>query len=120
MKKKEMGICQETLAKRKPEGLIDLDGDNVITIEDETLFDSDDFDSDGDGMSNFMERAFGGDSLSSDSKKIFQGQLIREMESKELLFNDTVQNIIRRVLNILWRLVLICELGPQLVLPKLT
>ena len=34
------------------------------------MFDSDDTDSDGDGMSNFMERAFGGDSLSSDAKSV--------------------------------------------------
>ncbi len=59
------------MAKKNLKGLIDLDGDNVITIEDaKLLFDSDDFDSDGDGMSNFMERAFGGDSLSSDAKSV--------------------------------------------------
>ena len=46
-----------------------MDGDGSISIEDaKLLFDSDDFDSDGDGISNFMERAFGGDSLSSDAK----------------------------------------------------
>ena len=32
------------------------------------LFDSDNYDSDGDGISNLMERAFGGDSLTNDSK----------------------------------------------------
>jgi hypothetical protein len=34
------------------------------------LFDSDDFDSDGDGVSNLLERAFGGDSLSNDARDI--------------------------------------------------
>ncbi|MEC7799905.1 MAG: hypothetical protein VX609_01310, partial [Verrucomicrobiota bacterium] len=34
------------------------------------LFDSDGYDSDGDGVSNLLERAFGGDSLSNDSKSI--------------------------------------------------
>ena len=34
------------------------------------LFDSDNFDSDGDGLSNLEERAFGGDSLGNDSRDI--------------------------------------------------
>ena len=34
------------------------------------LFDSDGYDSDGDGVSNLLERAFGGDSLSNDAKSI--------------------------------------------------
>ena len=34
------------------------------------LFDSDDYDSDGDGVSNLLERAFGGDSLSNDARDI--------------------------------------------------
>ena len=34
------------------------------------LFDSDAYDSDGDGVSNLLERAFGGDSLSNDSRDI--------------------------------------------------
>ena len=34
------------------------------------LFDSDAYDSDGDGVSNLLERAFGGDSLSNDAKSI--------------------------------------------------
>jgi hypothetical protein len=62
-------FARKLFSKKTLKGLIDLDGDNVITIEDaKLLFDSDDFDSDGDGISNFMERAFGGDSLSSDAK----------------------------------------------------
>jgi hypothetical protein len=62
-------FARKLFSKKTLKGLIDLDGDNAITIEDaKLLFDSDDFDSDGDGISNFMERAFGGDSLSSDAK----------------------------------------------------
>ena len=34
------------------------------------LFDGDSFDSDGDGVSNLLERAFGGDSLSNDARSI--------------------------------------------------
>ena len=34
------------------------------------MFDSDGYDSDGDGVSNLLERAFGGDSLSNDAKSI--------------------------------------------------
>jgi hypothetical protein len=62
-------FTRKLLSKAALKGLIDLDGDGSITTADaELLFDSDDYDSDGDGMSNFMERAFGGDSLSNDSK----------------------------------------------------
>jgi len=62
-------FTRKLLSKAALKGLIDLDGDGSITAADaELLFDSDDYDSDGDGMSNFMERAFGGDSLSNDSK----------------------------------------------------
>jgi hypothetical protein len=62
-------FTRKLLSKAALKGLIDLDGDGSITVSDaELLFDSDDYDSDGDGMSNFMERAFGGDSLSNDSK----------------------------------------------------
>jgi hypothetical protein len=62
-------FARKLFSKKTLKGLIDLDGSGSITIEDaKLLFDSDDFDSDGDGISNFMERAFGGDSLSSDAK----------------------------------------------------
>jgi hypothetical protein len=62
-------FARKLFSKKTLKGLIDLDGDNAITVNDaKLLFDSDDFDSDGDGISNFMERAFGGDSLSSDAK----------------------------------------------------
>jgi hypothetical protein len=62
-------FARKLLKKSSLKGLIDLDDDGSITLNDaKLLFDSDDFDSDGDGISNFMERAFGGDSLSSDAK----------------------------------------------------
>jgi hypothetical protein len=62
-------FARKLFAKKNLKGLIDLDGSGSITIEDaKLLFDSDDVDSDGDGVSNFMERAFGGDSLGSDAK----------------------------------------------------
>jgi hypothetical protein len=67
--KERTKFARKLFAKKNLKGLIDLDGSGSITIEDaKLLFDSDEFDSDGDGMSNFMERAFGGDSLSSDAK----------------------------------------------------
>jgi hypothetical protein len=69
--KERTKFARKLLAKKDLKGLMDLDGSGSITIEDaELLFDSDEFDSDGDGMSNFMERAFGGDSLSSDAKSV--------------------------------------------------
>ena len=69
--KERAKFARKLLAKKNLKGLIDLDGSGSITIEDaKLLFDSDEFDSDGDGMSNFMERAFGGDSLSSDAKSV--------------------------------------------------
>ena len=67
--KEQTKFARKLLAKKNLKGLIDLDGDGSITIEDaKLLFDSDEFDSDGDGINNFMERAFGGDSLGSDAK----------------------------------------------------
>ena len=69
--KERTKFARKLFAKKNLKGLIDLDGSGSITIEDaKLLFDSDEFDSDGDGMSNFMERAFGGDSLSSDAKSV--------------------------------------------------
>ena len=43
------------------------------------LFDSDNYDSDGDGISNLMERAFGGDSLTNDSKSIMPRSIRKKM-----------------------------------------
>jgi hypothetical protein len=76
-------FARKLFAKKNLKGLIDLDGSGSITINDaKLLFDSDDFDSDGDGMSNFMERAFGGDSLSSDAKTTLP-RSIRQKDGKQ-------------------------------------
>ena len=76
-------FARKLFAKKNLKGLIDLDGSGSITIDDaKLLFDSDDFDSDGDGMSNFMERAFGGDSLSSDAKTTLP-RSIRQKDGKQ-------------------------------------
>ena len=48
------------------------------------LFDSDNYDSDGDGISNLMERAFGGDSLTNDSKSIMP-RAIRKKDGYEYI-----------------------------------
>jgi hypothetical protein len=50
----------------------------------EALFNSDNYDSDGDGVSNALERAFGGDSLSNDSRNT----LPRPIKSKPAAYND--------------------------------
>jgi hypothetical protein len=50
----------------------------------EALFNSDNYDSDGDGISNALERAFGGDSLSNDSRNT----LPRPIKSKPALLSD--------------------------------
>ena len=48
------------------------------------LFDNDNYDSDGDGISNALERAFGGDSLNNDSRS----NLPRSVKSKPSLYKD--------------------------------
>ena len=69
--KERTKFARKLAAKKNLKGLIDLNGDgSVNALDAELMFDSDDTDSDGDGMSNFMERAFGGDSLSSDAKSV--------------------------------------------------
>jgi len=67
--KERTKFARKLATKKDLKGLIDLNGDGSVNhLDAELMFDSDDTDSDGDGMSNFMERAFGGDSLSSDAK----------------------------------------------------
>ncbi|MDG1324183.1 MAG: hypothetical protein P8P49_00340, partial [Opitutales bacterium] len=61
-------------------------------LDAELMFDSDDTDSDGDGMSNFMERAFGGDSLSSDAKYILP-RSINKKDGKQRISFQKYQNI---------------------------
>ena len=57
------------MLKRMGNKLDDFDGDGDSDIEDaKFLFDSDHVDSDGDGVSNLLERAFGGDSLTNDRR----------------------------------------------------
>jgi hypothetical protein len=67
--KERTKFARKLAAKKDLKGLIDLNADGSVNhLDAELMFDSDETDSDGDGMSNFMERAFGGDSLSSDAK----------------------------------------------------
>ena len=57
------------MLKRLGGKLDDFNGDGSSNIEDaKFLFDSDHVDSDGDGVSNLLERAFGGDSLTNDRR----------------------------------------------------
>ena len=51
------------------------------------LFDSDAYDSDGDGVSNLLERAFGGDSLSNDSRDILPKRF-----TKKLMLRGTMRD----------------------------
>ena len=63
--------------------MIDLNNDGSINIEDAKLmFDADEADSDGDGVNNFMERAFGGDSLGRDADK-FMPRPINKKDGKQ-------------------------------------
>ena len=63
-------FARRLATKKDLKGLIDLNNDGSINIEDAKLmFDADEADSDGDGVNNFMERAFGGDSLGRDADK---------------------------------------------------
>jgi hypothetical protein len=53
----------ETNALSRISSKLGISGDKAIA-----LFNSDNYDSDGDGVSNLLERAFGGDSLGNDSR----------------------------------------------------
>ena len=50
----------DALSNASPRG---ISGEKALA-----LFNSDNYDSDGDGVSNLLERAFGGDSLGNDSR----------------------------------------------------
>ena len=52
------------------------------------LFDSDNYDSDGDGVSNLLERAFGGDSLSNDGKSVLPRAIRKKDGYEYLMFNQ--------------------------------
>jgi len=73
------------MLKRMGNKLDDFDGDGDSDIEDaKFLFDSDHFDSDGDGVSNLLERAFGGDSLSNDRRSALP-RTINKKDGKQRL-----------------------------------
>ncbi|NDB65803.1 MAG: hypothetical protein EB168_09070, partial [Euryarchaeota archaeon] len=63
-------IKTEALSRRMPAGVT---GAKAIA-----LFDSDSYDSDGDGVSNLLERAFGGDSLGNDSRDAKPAPIIKD------------------------------------------
>ena len=76
-------FARRLATKKDLKGLIDLNNDGSINIEDAKLmFDADEADSDGDGVNNFMERAFGGDSLGRDADK-FMPRPINKKDGKQ-------------------------------------
>ncbi|MFL2914388.1 MAG: BspA family leucine-rich repeat surface protein [Opitutales bacterium] len=78
-------FARKLSAKKNLVGLIDLNGDgSVNALDAELMFDSDDFDSDGDGVNNFLERALGGDSLLNDRQEILP-QTINMGDGKQRL-----------------------------------
>ena len=80
-------FVRKMLSKSTLKGLIDLDGSGSIDANDaKLLFDSDDYDSDGDGMSNFLERAFGGDSLSNDLRAAKPRPIMKKDGKQRLSF----------------------------------
>jgi hypothetical protein len=87
---KERDKFAKRLATKKTlRGLIDLNGDGSINNEDAKLmFDSDDSDSDGDGVNNFMERAFGGDSLGSDAKTTLPRSINKKDGKQRITFQQ--------------------------------
>jgi hypothetical protein len=63
-------FARKLLSRKDLGKLKDLDRDGVIDLDDaKYMFDEDSSDSDGDGTSNLLERAFGGDSLGPDTKR---------------------------------------------------
>ena len=62
----------------------DLDRDGDIDTDDAKLmFDEDSADSDGDGVSNLLERAFGGDSLGPDDKPVKPRRMPTKADGKQ-------------------------------------
>ncbi len=85
--KERTKFARKLAAKKNLKGLIDLNGDgSVNALDAELMFDSDDTDSDGDGMSNFMERAFGGDSLASDAKTVLPRSINKKDGKQRITF----------------------------------
>ncbi|MBT3637408.1 MAG: hypothetical protein HN531_10745 [Opitutae bacterium] len=86
-------FARRVYSKRAINGLDDLDGVGGITINDAALlFDSDDADSDGDGVNNLLERAFGGDSLTYDRKASLP-RIIKKKDGKQRITFLKYQNI---------------------------
>ena len=81
-------FVRKMLSKSTLKGLIDLDGSGGAPDANDAklLFDSDDYDSDGDGMSNFLERAFGGDSLSNDLRAAKPRPIMKKDGKQRLSF----------------------------------
>ena len=85
--KERTKFARKLAAKKNLRGLIDLNGDGSINALDaELMFDTDDVDADGDSMGNFMERAFGGDSLSSDAKTVLPRSVNKKDGKQRITF----------------------------------
>ena len=72
-------IQTDAIANRMPAGIT---GEKALA-----LFNSDSYDSDGDGVSNLLERAFGGDSLGNDTKEIKPAPVKKNDNYEYLTFN---------------------------------
>jgi hypothetical protein len=85
-------FARRVFNKRAINGLDDLNGNSQVDIGDAMLlFDSDSADSDGDGVSNLMERAFGGDSLTYDRKALLP-RIIKRKDGKQRITFLKYQN----------------------------
>ena len=89
-------FARRLATKKDLKGLIDLNNDGSINIEDAKLmFDADEADSDGDGVNNFMERAFEVILSGEMPINLCPVRLIKRMGSKELLSYAISLSIIR-------------------------
>jgi hypothetical protein len=81
-------VKNKAIANRMPAGVT---GEKALA-----LFNSDNYDSDGDGVSNLLERAFGGDSLSNDRGDTLPKPIKKQSDGKEYItfnrYNSTYQN----------------------------